>query len=57
MLFITTYKVKPFLNNEDTKRLLQVFAEAGPGLLRERPRMRRFWFASEWSLRPADPHG
>ena len=31
MLFITTYKIKPFLSNEDTKKLLQVFGEAGPG--------------------------
>ena len=33
MIFMTTYKVKPFLSNEETKKLLQVFAEhgAGPG--------------------------
>jgi len=31
MLFVTTYKVKPYLSNEETKKLLQVFAEAGPG--------------------------
>jgi hypothetical protein len=33
MIFMTTYKIKPFLSNEETKKLLQVFAEngAGPG--------------------------
>ena len=31
MLFVTTYKLKPFLSNEETKKLLEVFAKAGPG--------------------------
>ena len=31
MIFVTTYKIKPFLGNEETKELLQVFAEQGPG--------------------------
>jgi len=31
MLFVTTYKIKPYISNEETKELLQVFAEAGPG--------------------------
>ena len=33
MIFMTTYKIKPFLTKEETKTLLQVFAEhgAGPG--------------------------
>jgi hypothetical protein len=31
VIFITTYKIKPFLSNEETKRLLEVFAQAGPG--------------------------
>ena len=31
MIFITTYKIKPFLSNEETKTLLEVFAKAGPG--------------------------
>lgn len=31
MIFITTYKVKPFLSNEETRKLLEVFAKAGPG--------------------------
>ena len=33
MIFMTTYKIKPFLSDEETKTLLQVFAEhgAGPG--------------------------
>ena len=29
MIFITTYKVKPFLSNDDTKKLLEVFAKEG----------------------------
>lgn len=28
---MTTYKIKPYLSNEETKKLLQVFATAGPG--------------------------
>ena len=31
MLLVTTYKVKPFLSNEETKKLLEVFAKAGAG--------------------------
>jgi hypothetical protein len=31
MIFITTYKIKPFLSKEETKTLLDVFAKAGPG--------------------------
>lgn len=31
MLFLTTYKIKPYISNEETKKLLEVFAEAGPG--------------------------
>ena len=31
MIFMTTYKIKPFLSNEETKKLLQVFASEGPG--------------------------
>jgi hypothetical protein len=34
MIFITTYKVKPFLSKAETKELLGVFAKegAGPGV-------------------------
>ena len=31
MLFVTTYKIKPYLSNEETKQLLEVFAKEGPG--------------------------
>lgn len=31
MLFITTYKIKPYLSNAETKQLLEVFAAQGPG--------------------------
>ncbi len=31
MLFMTTYRIKPFLSNEETKKLLEVFASTGPG--------------------------
>ena len=31
MIFMTTYKIKPYLSNEETKKLLEVFAKAGPG--------------------------
>ena len=31
MIFLTTYKIKPYLSNEETKKLLQVFATEGPG--------------------------
>ena len=30
MLFMTTYKIKPFLSREETKKLLEVFAKRGP---------------------------
>ena len=34
MILITTYKVKPFLSNAETKKLLDAFAKegAGPGV-------------------------
>ena len=31
MIFITTYKIKPFLSNEETRKLMEVFAKAGAG--------------------------
>ena len=31
MLLMTTYRVKPYLSNEETKKLLAVFAAEGPG--------------------------
>jgi hypothetical protein len=31
MIFITTYKIKPFLNKAETKELLDVFAREGDG--------------------------
>ncbi len=31
MIFMTTYKIKPFLGNEETKKLLDVFAKQGSG--------------------------
>jgi len=31
MLFMTTYKIKPFLSNAETKQLLEVFAKEGAG--------------------------
>ncbi len=31
MLFVTTYKIKPYISNEETKELLETFAKAGPG--------------------------
>jgi hypothetical protein len=31
MSFVTTYRVKPYLSNEETKKLLEVFAKAGAG--------------------------
>jgi hypothetical protein len=31
MLFVTTYKIKPYLSNGETKQLLEVFAKEGPG--------------------------
>jgi hypothetical protein len=29
MIFITTYKIKPFLSKDETKKLLEVFAKEG----------------------------
>ena len=31
MILITTYKIKPYLENDETKKLLEVFAKVGPG--------------------------
>ena len=31
MIFVTTYKIKPYITNEEQKKLLEVFAKAGPG--------------------------
>ena len=31
MIFMTTYKIKPYLSNEETKKLLEVFAREGAG--------------------------
>ena len=31
MIFITTYKLKPFLSQEETKQLMEVFANEGAG--------------------------
>ena len=31
MIFITTYKIKPFLSNDETRKLLSVFAKVGEG--------------------------
>jgi hypothetical protein len=31
MIFITTYKLKPFLSDDETRELLSAFAEAGAG--------------------------
>ena len=31
MILITTYKLKPFLTNEETKELMDVFAREGAG--------------------------
>ena len=31
MILITTYRVKPYLSNEETKKLLEVFAKEGVG--------------------------
>ena len=31
MLFMTTYKIKPYLSNEEQKKLLEVFAKVGAG--------------------------
>lgn len=31
MLFVTTYRIKPYISNEETKKLLEVFAREGAG--------------------------
>ena len=31
MIFITTYKIKPFLGKDETRKLLDVFAKQGEG--------------------------
>jgi hypothetical protein len=31
MIFITTYKVKPYISNDETKKVLDVFAQQGEG--------------------------
>ena len=31
MILMTTYKIKPYLSNEESKKLLEVFAKVGPG--------------------------
>ncbi len=31
MIFITTYKVKPYLSNDETRKLLDAFAKQGAG--------------------------
>ena len=31
MILMTTYRVKPYLSDEETKKLLEVFAKEGPG--------------------------
>ena len=31
MIFITTYKIKPFLSKDETRKLLDVFATQGEG--------------------------
>jgi Domain of unknown function (DUF3303) len=31
MIFLTTYKIKPFLGKEETKELMEVFAKEGAG--------------------------
>ena len=31
MLLMTTYKIKPFLSDDEVKTLLDVFAKTGPG--------------------------
>jgi hypothetical protein len=31
MILVTTYKVKPFLSKDETRKLLGVFAKEGPG--------------------------
>ena len=36
MIFITTYRIKPFLSKEETKKLLEVFAKEGAGPAQQR---------------------
>lgn len=31
MIFITTYKVKPYISSDETKKVLEVFAKQGEG--------------------------
>jgi len=31
MILVTTYRIKPYLSDEETKKLLEVFAKEGPG--------------------------
>ena len=31
MILMTTYRIKPYLSDEETKKLLEVFAKEGPG--------------------------
>lgn len=31
MIWVTTYRVKPFITKAETKEMMAVFAEAGPG--------------------------
>jgi uncharacterized protein DUF3303 len=31
VIFVTTYRIKPFLSNAEAKKLLEVFAGEGPG--------------------------
>ena len=31
MIFITTYRIKPFLSKDETRKLLDVFGKEGPG--------------------------
>jgi hypothetical protein len=31
MILMTTYRIKPYLSGEETKKLLEVFAKEGPG--------------------------
>jgi hypothetical protein len=31
MIFITNYKIKPFLSKDETRELMSVFAKEGPG--------------------------
>lgn len=31
MIFMTTYRIKPYINKDETKKLLEVFAKEGAG--------------------------